>query len=187
MRVFLAFTLALLSVAAAPPPKKPMPAHKPPPLDQLFAKLKQVDTPEDARPIEEQIQALFAESGSPSVDLLMARGSAALEGGDGDTAKQLFTAITDIAPNFAEAWHQKALMQQDAGDDEGAMISLQKTLTLNPRQFAAMSELGDMLEGYGNKAGALALYRRALALDPQLEGAAKHLRALEKDVEGQGI
>ncbi|MBV9991685.1 MAG: tetratricopeptide repeat protein [Alphaproteobacteria bacterium] len=186
MRVFLAFALALLSVAAAPA-KKPPSAHKPPPLDQLFAKLKQVDSAEDARPIEEQIEALFAQSGSPSVDLLMARGSAALEGGDGDAAKKLFDAITDIAPDFAEAWHQKALMQQDAGDDEGAMISLQKTVTLNPRQFSAMSELGDMLEGYGNKAGALALYRRALALDPQLEGAAKHLRALEKDVEGQGI
>lgn len=185
MRVFLVFALALLSVAAAPPPKKPV--HKPPPLDQLFARLKQVDNAEDAHPIEEQIQGLFAESGSPSVDLLMARGTAALDGGDNDTAKQLFDAITDIAPGFAEGWHQKALMQQDAGDDEGAMISLQKTVTLNPRQFAAMSELGDMLEGYGNKAGALALYRRALALDPQLEGAAKHLRALEKDVEGQGI
>jgi hypothetical protein len=31
------------------------------------------------------------------------------------------------------------------------------------------------------------MYRRALALDPQLEGAARHLRALERDVEGQGI
>jgi len=185
MRLVLAVLLAIVSAAAAAPPKKL--AHKPPPLDQLFARLRQVESPEDAKPIEEQIQALFAQSGSPSVDLLMARGGAALEGGDDDTAKKLFDAITDIAPDFAEAWHQKALMQQDAGDDEGAMVSLQKTVTLNPRQFAAMSELGDMLEGYGNKQGALTLYRRALALDPQLEGAAKHLRALEKDVEGQGI
>lgn len=183
MRTFLVLALALLSVAAVAPPKKP----KPPPLDQLFAQLKKVESPEDAKPIEEQIFALFAQSGSPSVDLLMARGTAALAGGDDDTAKRLFDAITDIAPDFAEAWHQKALMQQDAGDDEGAMVSLQKVVTLNPRQFAAMSELGDMLEDYGNKQGAFALYRRALALDPQLEGAAKHLHALERDVEGQGI
>jgi tetratricopeptide (TPR) repeat protein len=67
------------------------------------------------------------------------------------------------------------------------MISLQKTVTLNPRQFEAMSQLGDMLEEYGNKAGALKMYKRALAIDPQLEGAARHMRALEKDVEGQGI
>ena len=78
-------------------------------------------------------------------------------------------------------------LQAGAGDDEAAMISLQKTIVLNPRQFAAMSQLGDMLEEYGNKDGALKMYKRALALDPQLEGAAKHAHALEKDVEGQGI
>jgi Flp pilus assembly protein TadD len=67
------------------------------------------------------------------------------------------------------------------------MLSLEKTVTLNPRQFEAMSQLGDLLEDYGNKAGALKMYRRALVLDPQLEGAAKHVTALERDVEGQGI
>jgi hypothetical protein len=50
-----------------------------------------------------------------------------------------------------------------------------------------MAELGDMLEDYGNKAGALKMYRRALALDPNLEGGQKKLRQLERDVEGQGI
>ena len=44
-------------------------------------------------------------------------------------------------------------------------------MLLNPRQFAALSELGDMLQDYGDKAGALKLYRRALDLDPQLDGA----------------
>ena len=50
-----------------------------------------------------------------------------------------------------------------------------------------MNQLGEMLEEYGNKDGALKLYKRALTLDPQLEGAAKRVKALEKDVEGQGI
>jgi len=44
-----------------------------------------------------------------------------------------------------------------------------------------------MVEDYGNKDGALKLYKRALALDPQLEGVAKHVKALEREVEGQGI
>jgi predicted TPR repeat methyltransferase len=78
-------------------------------------------------------------------------------------------------------------MQADAGDDEGAMVSLQEAVVLNPRQFLAMGELAEMLEEYGNKDGALRLYKRALALDPQLEGAAKRVQALEKSVEGQGI
>jgi len=44
-----------------------------------------------------------------------------------------------------------------------------------------------MLEDYGDKPGALKLYRRALALDPKLEGAEEHVKSLETDVEGQRI
>ena len=184
--------LLLCATAFAAAPSKPVPhaaAKKPakPVLDELFARLAKAETTEDAHPIEDQIFALFEQSGSASVDLLMTRGAAALAAGDDDTAKKLFDAITQVAPNFAEGWHQKAQLQAENGDDEGAMVSLERAVTLNPRQFAAMSQLGDLLEEYGNKDGALKLYKRVLALDPQFEDAAKHVRVLEKDVEGQGI
>jgi tetratricopeptide (TPR) repeat protein len=186
---FAPILLLSLACAVSAAPMKPQPAHKPPqpPIDALFAQLAKAESTEEARPIEEQIFAYFEQSGSPSVDLLMARGAAALADGDSDTAKKLFTSVNSIAPDFAEGWHERAQLQQQDGDDEAAMLSLQKVVTLNPRQFEAMSELGDLLEDYGNKPGALKMYRRALALDPQLDGAAKHLRVLEKDVEGQGI
>jgi len=186
MRLAITLLVATFCVAAAPAPHKP--AHpKKPQIEELFAQLAKAESPEEAKPIEDQIFVLFEASGSASVDLLMARGTAALAGGDDDLAEKLFGSITDIAPNFAEGWHQRAQIQIQAGDDETAMISLQKTVTLNPRQFEAMSQLGDLLEEYGDKRGALKMYKRALALDPQLEGAAKHVTALERDVEGQGI
>ena len=112
---------------------------------------------------------MFRQSGSPSVDLLMTRAEAALAAADNKTAKKLVEAVTNIAPNYAEGWHARAAMEQAAGNDTAAMVSLQKVVLLNPRQFAAMVELADMLEDYGDKAGALKLYRRALALDPQLD------------------
>jgi Flp pilus assembly protein TadD len=188
MRFPVALLVWFVCVAATVAPPKPAAHHpKKPQIDALFAQLAKAESPEEAKPIEEQIFALFEASGSPSVDLLMARGTAAMAGGDDDTAKKLFVSVTDIAPNFAEGWHQRAQTQIQDGDDEAAMLSLEKTVTLNPRQFEAMSQLGDLLEDYGNKAGALKMYRRALVLDPQLEGAAKHVTALERDVEGQGI
>jgi hypothetical protein len=67
------------------------------------------------------------------------------------------------------------------------MVSLQKAIALNPRHFAAMTELAGMLEDYGDKAGALKLTRRALSLDPHAEGGERHERSLQKDVEGQDI
>jgi tetratricopeptide (TPR) repeat protein len=186
MRIVAALLVSLACVAAAPPPKKLTPPRKPQ-IEELFAQLAKAENAEEAKPIEDQIFALFEISGSASIDLLMARGTAALAGGDDDLAKKLFGSVTDIAPDFAEGWHQRAQMQIQDGDDEAAMISLQRTIALNPRQFEAMSQLGDLLEEYGNKSGALKMYKRALALDPQLEGVAKHVNALERDVEGQGI
>ena len=50
-----------------------------------------------------------------------------------------------------------------------------------------MMELADMLEEYGDKPQALKLYRGALALNPQLEGAERRIRELTRDVEGQDI
>ncbi len=67
------------------------------------------------------------------------------------------------------------------------MISLQKTLTLNPREFAAYMQLAQMLEDYGDKKGALDAYRKAQSLDPHIEDIARHVRELSRDVEGQGI
>ena len=78
-------------------------------------------------------------------------------------------------------------MQAAAGDDAGAMVSLQKAVTLNPREFEALTDLADMLEQYGDKPGALKLYRQAVALDPQLSAASRRVKALGKEVEGQGI
>ena len=47
-----------------------------------------------------------------------------------------------------------------------------------PAGLAARRIAADLLEG---------VLRRGRPLDPQLDGAAKHLHELEKDVEGQGI
>ena len=156
-------------------------------LETLFGQLARAPSPDEAKPIEAQIGAIFMQSGSASVDLLMSRAAAAQAAGDKDTARKLVEAVTDVAPNYAEGWHRRAGLQRALGDDSGAMVSLEHVILLNPRQFAALVELGNMFEDYGNKAAALKLYRKALEYDPQLEGARRHVDALTRDIEGQGI
>jgi tetratricopeptide (TPR) repeat protein len=181
--VLFALFLPLAAQAADAPAQ---PAAKPP-LASLFGQLGQAGSPEDAKPIEERIGQIFLQSGSPTVDLLMNRAAAATAAKDIDTARKLLEAVTGVAPDYAEGWHARANLQRALRDDSGAMVSLGHVILLNPRQFAALYELGNMMEDYGDKAGALKLYRKALELDPQLEGARKHVDALTRDVEGQGI
>ena len=122
------------------------PAAAPPPVDKLFAQLHSAESAEDAKPLEAQILASFLRSGSPSIDLLMGRADAALAAGQKPVARHLIDEVTVLAPGFAEGWHHRALLQQEAGEDSAAMLSLQKAVDLNPRQFEALFQLGEMLE-----------------------------------------
>lgn len=181
----IAFALLLFATPALAAQKPaPSPQQR---LNELFHQLQQVEEPDDAKPIEAKISTIFAQSGSPSVDLLMSRAQAAADADKRDVARKLIESVIRIAPKFAEGWYRLAALQSDAKDDRGAMLSLQKAIILNPRHFQALAELGSMLEDYGDKAGALKLYRRALALDPKMEDIDREVRSLTRDVEGEGI
>ena len=186
LSLLLACGTAYAAPAKAPAPKTPAPKEVNSE-EQLFRQLKQAQSSEDAHVIEEKLKLMFRPSGSPSVDLLMTRAEAAAAASDKKTAKKLVEAITNIAPTYAEGWHTRAAMEQADGDDTDALVSLLKTVLLNPRHFAAMVELADMLEDYGDKGGALKLYRRALDLDPQLDVASRKVRELTTSVEGRDI
>ena len=179
------FFLACTAAAATKPP-----AHTPAQtkdIDGLFTALRNAGSDEEAKPIEDRIMAAFLRSGSPTVDLLMGRAAASLRSGDVNTTKKLIASVTEIAPDYAEGWHQRAVMQAASGDDQGAMFCLEKAVTLNPRHFEAMTELASKVEEYGDKPAALKLYRKALALDPHYDGLERKVRALEHEVEGESL
>ena len=185
--IALAVLCALALPAAANAPAKPAKPAAQGELDALFAKLAKAGSPEAAKPIEEQITGLFNQSGSPSVDLLMVHAAAAAQAGNTDVAKNIVITVTEIAPNYAEGWHERAAVAQSEKNDADALNYLQKTVTLNPREFVACQEIGEILESYGDKKQALQYYRRALALDPYLEGLDKQVQQLSRDVEGEKI
>jgi Flp pilus assembly protein TadD len=186
MRLILAALVLLsASTAQAAPVSFSPPAN--PALDALFGKLGKAPSTEAAKPIEDAILNTFLQSGSASIDLLMTRAAALLQADDKDTAGKILDAVTHVAPDYAEGWHQLGKLEADAGHDEAAMVSFQKAVTLNPRQFEAQMELGDMLADYGAKPAALASYKKALALDPHLEGLDKRVQQLAREVEGEKI
>ena len=177
-----AWTALFLALTLAPALAQPKSQ-----IDRWFADLARAESAEDAKPIEEKLEAAFRQSGSPSLDLLMTRAKAAVAAGDSKTAPTIMASVNRLAPNFAEGWRLRAMLDAAAGNDGAAMVALQKVVTLNPRHIFAMADLAAMLEDYGDKKAALALYRKVLALDPRHEGAVDRSRALEREVEGQGI
>jgi Flp pilus assembly protein TadD len=151
-----------------------------PRLEQLSAALKTAPTTEAARPIEQQIWAIWTESGVEAVDALMAEGTARLNEGDNDAALSFFNRVVALAPNFAEGWNKRATTLYLLGQFEKSTQDIDKVLSLEPRHFGALSGLGLCDIGLGKDREALAAFQRAAALDPNLPGVQANIEALKK-------
>jgi tetratricopeptide (TPR) repeat protein len=137
-------------------------------LDQLFQQLQSADDAA-AEGITAQIWQEWSRSGSPTIDLLLQRGEEAMAKGDYPTAIGHFTAIIDHAPDFAEAWNERATAYFNAGNLGPSIADIQHVLALNPRHFGALAGLGMIFEELGEPDKALEVYRAALAINPHLK------------------
>lgn len=178
----LAVTAAFLAlphaVAAQVAPTDPVPG--------LLADLAKPDN-RGWRRVERQILNEWSKSGSAAMDLLLQRGRDALREDDTRAAIEHLTALTDHAPDFAEGWNTRATALFRAGQAGPAMADLARALSLNPDHFGALSGVGTILAETGNKKGALAAYRAALAIHPHHERVRTAVERLERELAGQEL
>jgi len=178
-RFVLILNAALWSILAATVPLSAQEAN----LDDLYELLRS-DGLEDYEAVETKIQEEWSKSGSPSMDLLLERGVAALEAGDTEAAIEHLTALTDHAPDFAEGWSTLATAYFAEGLYGPAVDGLEHALVLNPRHFDALSGLGIIFREVGLKRQALAAFRAAHELTPHRVELIDAIHELEVEVEG---
>ncbi len=153
------------------------------PLDNLYAELANPDNQEWRR-TQADILREWSKSGSPSMDLLLQRGRAAMEAGDLVAAIEHFTALTDHAPDFAEGWNARATAYFLAGRFGPSIADIRRTLALNDHHFGALSGLGQILEELGEDERAKEVYRASLAIHPHQDAIRQALERLEKETTG---
>jgi tetratricopeptide (TPR) repeat protein len=197
-------TLALsaLLVAATPvmgeePAANPPAAQDKPPLtpqaigklslDELFDELQAHAGSRAGKAIEAEILKRFNRSGSDTVDLLYGWAMEALEAKDYPLALDVLDQVVLIKPDFAEGWNKRATVYFLMDDYGSSLADIRRTLALEPRHFGALSGLGMILEQTGQKEQALTVFRRALAIDPQLDKIREAVEKLEKEVAGNAI
>jgi len=156
-------------------------------LDMLFERLASAKNATESRAFEEAIREIWLDSGSPGIDLLMARGFDALREEDYDRAYFYFDEVVTLAPGFAEGWDKRAAVHYIRENYAEALQDIEQVLRLEPRHYQAMAGLGVILEELGDKKGALDAFRRALALNPWLTNITERIGPLEIEVEGRGI
>jgi len=153
-------------------------------LDDLFTKLAKREDEESANLVAEEIVAIWMESGSASVNLLLRRGSEATAKGDPKLARKMYNHAVDLSPDYTEAWARSARLALTQKQYNRALNESLKTLALEPRHFYTLWTLGNVFEVLNRPDEALEAYREANRIYPELKAVKNRLEELETEVEG---
>jgi Tfp pilus assembly protein PilF len=137
--------------------------------------------------IAASIEKIWRMPGGDTVNLLVDRGFDAASKNELDRAMKFLDAAVDLAPDYPEAWNQRAFVHFRMGDTNAALGDLRRALALEPNQFRALDGIAKILDGLGEKKASLQAYEQLLKIHPQIEGAQEAADRLRKELEGQGI
>ena len=87
--------------------------------------------------------------------------------------------LVDNESDFAEAWNRRATVHYLLGNYKESLSDIEKTLTLEPRHFGALSGIGMIMLKLGQTDKALHAFERVLDISPQNVGASKSVKELE--------
>jgi tetratricopeptide (TPR) repeat protein len=142
------------------------------------------DPDEDTRQHAEQaIWSIWARSGNHEVDRLYQTGIEQMNAGKQQQAIVTFTRIIELKPDFAEGWNKRATLYFLAGDLRRSLADCDEVMKRNPYHFGALSGYAliyTRLEYYDR---ALEYSRRALEVNPNLDGVKGNIELLERLVE----
>src|ERR1700730_8279092 len=156
-------------------------------LEFLFEALKPAPDADSAKLVEGRIWALWLASGSDTTDLLMSRVKSAMENKDNALAIKLLDAVIRLKPDYVEGWNRRATLRFAEKDYGGALADIQQVLGREPRHFGGVSGLGVIRQELGEDKLALEAFRRALAVNPNLQRISDFVKTLSEKVEGRDI
>lgn len=149
---------------------------------RLVAELRDPDA--DARDDAQQaLWEIWARSGDDEVDPLYRIGVEEMSAGRLDDAIATFSRIIELKPDFAEGWNKRATLYFLAGELSKSLADCDEVIKRNPYHFGALAGYAQIyirLERYDR---ALDYARRALAINPNLDGMRHDVEILEHVIE----
>jgi tetratricopeptide (TPR) repeat protein len=144
----------------------------------LLARLRDPD--EDVRAIAERaIWVIWSRSGNPQTDALFLDGIAQLNAGQFKEGIATFSRVIAMAPEFAEGWNKRATVYFLVGDFERSLKDCDEVIKRNPHHFGALAGYGQIYMQLDDYERAIEYFKRALAVNPNLDGVELQVRVLE--------
>ena len=156
-------------------------------LDFLFGALKAAPDDVSAKHVEARIWAIWLQTSSDTVALLMSRSKAAMDARQTDVALKLLDSVIKLKPDYVEAWNRRATIYYLQNDYGRSLSDIQQVLTREPRHFGALAGLGMIMQDLGEEKRALDAFRKALDVNPHLDKVPELVKTLTEKVEGRDI
>lgn len=151
-----------------------------PDLDTLFAQLRDPADANAALGIEARIWDGWMHGGSNDENEALAKATQTMNVGAFPSALRQLDALVASAPDFPEAWNKRATLLFLMGRYDESLADIVKTLDLEPRHFGALSGRGMIYARLGREVEAIAAFKEALTINPNMTGARQSLEILEK-------
>ena len=155
--------------------------------DDLYALLATAGSAAEAKKISRQLQRVWAESGSDTAAVLLARAARAFKAKNNQLALELLDAVVELKPDHAEAWNRRAYVHYRMNNYTAAVGDLRRALALDENHFKALDGLASIFQQMGDDAKALSVYEKLQGVHPFWPGLDKALSTLRDKVEGRGI
>lgn len=139
------------------------------------------DTDDDVREAAQSAAwQIWSRSGDAAIDRLFAQGMAQLEAAALADALATFDRIVRLKPAFAEGWNKRATLYFLLEEHDKSLKDCDEVFKRNPRHFGALSGAGQIHLQRGDLRRALGFFRRALEVNPNLEGPAQMVPLIER-------
>ena len=156
-------------------------------LTSLFSQLAVAASPARAEAMVREIWGIWYESGDDALDKLMVQGIVAMNAGRYDIALRYFDELIEADPQFAEGWNKRATVYWLMDELEASMDAIQRTLSLEPRHFGAVSGMGLIFMQRGDTDGALRAFEQVLKINPADVGARRRVQELRQRLDEEAV
>ncbi|HEY7657161.1 MAG TPA: tetratricopeptide repeat protein [Burkholderiales bacterium] len=122
----------------------------------------------------------WGRSGDAEVDRLLESGVAEMNAKRYPRAIEVFSEVIARRPGFAEGWNKRATAHYLAGELRKSLADCDEVMKRNPQHFGALSGYGQIYARLEEYDKAVAYFRRALAVNPNLTNLEPIIRSLEE-------
>jgi tetratricopeptide (TPR) repeat protein len=139
------------------------------------------DSDEETRAAAEgAIWEIWGRSGDAEIDALYKQGVAQMNIGAAGEAIEIFTLIIRKKPEFAEGWNKRATVYYSIGEFEKSLRDCGEVVKRNPLHFGVLAGYGLIYVKLDQPDRALGYFRRALKINPNMQGVARNIELLQK-------